>query len=62
MARNMDTLKNEAPTIYWRAVDMARDGFSSFEIMSMITRETVALNERRARSGRSTVRLSWTGA
>lgn len=51
MPRNLQTLKNHEPAIYWRAVDMARDGFGAADIAATIAAELRVANEKRARRG-----------
>ena len=51
-------IKNEAPAVYWRAVDMARDGKSAAYIRREIAWMLEAENERRAIRGMETIAVS----
>ena len=58
MPANIQTIKDEAPAIYWAAVDMVQDGKSASYIMQQIAWRIEAHNEKAAIQGRPTIAVS----
>lgn len=59
MARTLANLKNNAPGIYWAAVDMAASGESSAAITAEVLRRVEARNEVLASAGRRPIVISF---
>lgn len=58
MARTLAQLKDQAPAIYWHAVDLAGRGKSVSEIRDEITRMVEGENENRALRGLRSIVVS----